>query len=182
MDRKRDELDRRLLEQAAAGDERGLAELFERYGAACCRRAQRVLWDAALAEDAVQEAFLDLWRTAAQFDPERSAVFTWLCVLVHRRSVDIARREARRRSNDRSLPLAPHGSATAEEELLLLLDGRRLNRALGEIREPQRRLVALAFYGGLTQPQLARVFDVPLGTIKSRMSAALAQLALVLES
>lgn len=178
MQEKRQEDDRELLERSARGDEGALAALFDRHGARCLRCARAVLRDATLAEDAVQEAYLDLWRTAHRFDHRRGAVVTWLCVLVHRRAVDIARREARRRALDRSLPPPREGSYTAEEELLLRLDRRQVRRAVDELTEPQRQLIELAYYGGLTHSELARRLGVPLGTIKSRMVAALAALAL----
>jgi RNA polymerase sigma factor (sigma-70 family) len=169
--------DRALLERAAEGDENALGELYERHGARCLRRARAVLRNAALAEDAVQEAFLDLWRTAGRFDERRADVLVWLLVLVHRRSVDLARREARRHAFDASLPVPRDSSYTAEEELLLLLDRRRVRVALEQLTDPQRELVELAYYGGLTQRDLAQRLHVPLGTIKSRMSTALARLA-----
>ncbi|MGH3049158.1 MAG: sigma factor, partial [Gaiellaceae bacterium] len=81
MFEKRDASDRKLLEQAAGGDEHALGELYSRHGTRCLRRARNVLRDAALAEDAVQEAFLDLWRTAPRFDARRGEVVTWLSVL-----------------------------------------------------------------------------------------------------
>ncbi|HET8607418.1 MAG TPA: sigma-70 family RNA polymerase sigma factor [Gaiellaceae bacterium] len=173
-------IDRELLERTAGGDERALAELYRRHGPLCRTRAFRVLRDHALAEDAVQEAFLDLWRTAAGFDPDRAAVATWLCVLVHRRAVDIARREARRRHADELLPALDPASYTAEETLLLLLDRRRVRSALIELSPAHRQVVELAFYGGLTHSELARRLCVPLGTVKSRMTAALGRLAVVL--
>lgn len=174
---KRCDGDGELLQRVARGDEDALGELFTRHGGRCLARARAVLGGSALAEDAVQEAFVDLWRTASRFDARRSSVSTWLCVLVHRRAVDLARREARRRALDPALAALPRGSYTAEEELLLLLDRRRVRRAIDELSEPQRRLIELAYYGGLTQPELARRLELPLGTVKSRMSAALARLA-----
>ncbi|MGH3049349.1 MAG: sigma-70 family RNA polymerase sigma factor, partial [Gaiellaceae bacterium] len=107
----------------------------------------------------------------------RGEVVTWLSVLVQRRAVDLTRREARRRAADEALPASDDASYTAEEELFMQLDQRRVRTALAELSDPQRELVELAYYGGLTQSQLARRLDVPLGTVKSRMSAALANLA-----
>lgn len=174
--------DHRLLAEAAGGCERSFRVLVERHLPLCRRRAYDVLRDAALAEDAVQEAFVDLWRTASVFDASRASVRTWLCVLVHRRAVDIARREARRRRTqavdaDRSLDPA---SYTAEELLLLRVERRRVQAALAGLPATQRRLLELAYYGGLTQSQLATRLEVPLGTVKSRMRDALMHLRDVL--
>lgn len=178
MGEKRNATDRTLLARAARGDDEALGELFERHGARCLHRACCVLRDRTLAEDAVQEAFIDLWRTASRFDPRRADVLPWLLVLVHRRAVDLARREARRRARDGSLPTANPASYTAEEELLLLLDRREVRRALDRLSAPQREAVELAYYGGLSQSEVAQRLGVPLGTVKSRMSAAFARLVL----
>ena len=169
--------DRDLLARAAAGDGNAIRRLFERHGPRCLHRARTVLRDAALAEDAVQEAFLDLWRTADRFDERRGEVVVWLVTLVHRRAVDIARREARRRLIGPGLPLPSLAAYTAEEEVLLLLDRRRVRNALEALSDPQRELLELAYYGGLTHRELSQRLGVPLGTIKSRMTTALARLA-----
>lgn len=178
MEGKPDTDDLALLARVVGGEREALGELFVRHGARCLRRAHSVLRDAALAEDAVQEAFLDLWRTADRFDAQRAPLAAWLCVLVHRRAVDVARREARRRALEGSLLAFPEDSNTTEEELLLILERRRVRRAVDGLSEQQRQVVELAYYGGLTQSELAHRLGVPLGTVKSRTAAALAALAL----
>lgn len=165
--------DRELLASVAGGDARALERLHELHRPLAHNVAERVLRDPTLAEDAVQEAFLDLWRTAGSFDPERSSVRAWLCVLVHRRAVDLARQEASRRARDeRELP--PHrDSYTAEEMVFQRYERIRVQGLLDQLPLPQRELVELAYWGGLTQPQLAARLALPLGTVKSRMFAAL---------
>jgi RNA polymerase sigma-70 factor (ECF subfamily) len=177
MDTSGTNADTALLGRAAGGDSGALAELHARHGALAQRMAMRVLRDPALAEDAVQEAFLDLWRNAARFDAARARVSTWLCVLVHRRAVDIARREARRSFHDSSEPLPEEGTATTEELVLLRYEQRRVRAAVAKLSDPQRRVIELAYFGGLTQQQLADQLDVPIGTVKSRTFDALRRLA-----
>ena len=142
--------------------------------------AYRVLRDDALAEDATQEGFLDFWRTIGGFDPRRSSVRAWLCVLVHRRAVDIVRREARRHAADAELPAPDRDSYTAEEIAVLRYDRWRVRQALAQLALPQRDLLELAYWGGLTQSQLAARFGLPLGTVKSRMFKALDELRAML--
>src|ERR687885_1587461 len=89
--------DEALVALVARSDDTALAELYDRFGRAAYGLALRVLRDAALAQDAVQEAFLTAWRTAPGFDPQRASASTWLLTLVHRRAVDVVRREERRR-------------------------------------------------------------------------------------
>lgn len=180
MDKTRTTEDTRLVTRCARGDDGALAELYERHGRVAKRTAWQVLRDEALAEDAVQEAFLQLWRGAAAFDPRRAAVSTWICVLVHRRAVDLARREARRRETDTHPAPVDPASYTAEEVVVLREEQRRVRAAVAGLSARQRQVVELAYWGGLTQTQLAERLGVPLGTIKSRMSDALRRLDVAL--
>lgn len=168
--------DSELLGRAAAGDNEALRSLYNAHRSVAKGVAFRVLRDAVLAEDAVQEGFLDLWRTAGGFDGERSSVRGWLCVLVHRRAVDLARREARRHAADEQLPAPDRSSYTAEEVVIVRYDQRRVRSALRQLPQAQRELIEHAYWGGLTQPQLAERFGLPLGTVKSRTFEALRQL------
>lgn len=171
--------DRRLARLLVRGDEDALAEAFALHGARTYRRALRVLRDPALAEDATQEAFLELWRHPRRFDPARASLATWLCVLAHRRAVDIARREARRALVEPEHALPPD-SYSSEELLLLRLERRAVQTALGRLTPRHRRVLELAYYGGLTQPQLAERLGLPLGTVKSQTFEALRCLARLL--
>ena len=90
--------DEDLLAAVARSDEAALGELYDRFGGVAYGLAMRVLRDGALAEDAVQEAFLQVWRSAGTFRPERAKASTWLLTFVHRRAVDLVRREERRRT------------------------------------------------------------------------------------
>lgn len=172
-----------LLARVAAGDADALSELHTTYRSLAHSVAYRVLRDGALAEDAVQEGFLDLWRTAGGFDARRAPVRAWLCVLVHRRAVDLARREARRHAaDDRDQARPDPASYTAEEVALVRFDQRRVRAALDELSDGHRELLEHSYWGGLTQPQLAERFDLPLGTVKSRTFEALRQLRVALEA
>lgn len=170
-----DDDDVMVLERAAAGDDAALALLYRRHGSVAKTIAFRVLRDHALAEDAVQEGFLALWRTAAEFDRGRASVRAWLCVLVHRRACDLVRRTARRAAADGRSTAAAH-SYTTEELMLLRHDRRAVREALERLPSPQRQVVELAYWGGLTQTELAERLDIPVGTVKSRTFEALRQL------
>ena len=161
------------LARAAAGDTAALAVLHRRHAAVARALAFRVLRDRDLAEDAVQEAFLDLWKTAAKFDPAKATVRGWICVLAHRRAVDLAQREARRRLADGHAGELDRESYSAEDVVMLRLEQRSVRAALEQLGDHHRELLELAYYGGLTQSQLAERFGLPLGTVKSRMFEAL---------
>ncbi len=167
--------DEALAARMALGDEPALAELYDRFGGVAYRLAVRVLRDRTLAEDAVQDAFLGAWRTAAAFDSTRGTVSTWLMTLVHRRAVDLVRREDRRKTDVLDdAPIASH--ETTDEEAAVREERRRVQAALAQLPSDQREALELAYYGGLTQSELAERLGVPLGTVKSRMFAGLGKL------
>jgi RNA polymerase sigma-70 factor, ECF subfamily len=167
--------DEELLGRVAGGDEKALAELYDRFSRVTYGLAVRVLRDRALAEDAVQEAFLAVWRTAASFDARRGSASTWVLTLVHRRAVDLVRREERRRADP--LDDVPVGSGEATDETAEVREQRRaVQAALAKLPTDQREALELAYYGGLSQSELAEKLGVPLGTVKSRMFAGLSKL------
>jgi RNA polymerase sigma factor (sigma-70 family) len=169
--------DEALIALLERGEEDALAELYDRYGQVAYSLAYRMLRNETLAEDAVQEAFLTVWRNAARFVPERAKASTWLLTIVHRRAVDLVRREERRRTE----PFTPGAEAasaegSAADEAWLRLQRERVQEALRHLPDEQREALELAYYGGFTQSELAERLGQPLGTIKSRMFAGLARL------
>jgi RNA polymerase sigma factor (sigma-70 family) len=167
--------DEELLEAIAQGDDAALGALYDRFGRVAYAVALRVLRDQALAEDAVQEAFLAVWRSADAYRRERAKPATWILTLVHRRAVDLVRREDRRRADH--LDEAPEPSVATVQDEADLRDRRSMvQAALRELPAEQRQALELAYYGGYTQSELAERLGVPLGTIKSRMFAGLTRL------
>jgi RNA polymerase sigma-70 factor (ECF subfamily) len=167
--------DEALVALAARGEDDALAELYDRLGRIAYGLALRVVRDQALAEDAVQDAFLDVWRSAARFVPERAKASTWILTFVHRRAVDLVRREERRRAE----PLPERAEEVvegAEDAAWLRYERGRIQAALRALPDAQRETIELAYYGGFTQSELADRLGVPIGTIKSRMFAGLTRL------
>lgn len=172
--------DEALIALAGRGEEPALAALYDRYGRVAYGLALRVLRDRALAEDAVQEAFLAVWRSAHRYIPERSKPSTWIMTFVHRRAVDLVRREERRRADQLTEADATVGGSV-DEEAWLRLERERVQGALRQLPDQQREAIELAYYGGFTQSELAERLGQPLGTIKSRMFTGLARLRELLE-
>ncbi|HEU4972015.1 MAG TPA: sigma-70 family RNA polymerase sigma factor [Gaiellaceae bacterium] len=174
--------DEALVALVARGDEDALAELYDRVGRVAYGLALRVLRDDRHAEDAVQEAFLQVWRSAATFRAERAKASTWILTLVHRRAVDLVRREERRQADpltdDSAAGVAPEET---EEAAWLRFERERVQSALRQLPDVQREALELAYYGGFSQSELAERLGVPLGTIKSRMFAGLARLRELLD-
>ncbi len=174
--------DEALVALVARADEDALAELYDRVSRIAYGLALRVLRDERHAEDAVQEAFLQVWRSAATFRAERAKASTWILTLVHRRAVDLVRREERRQADpltdDSAFGEAPEDT---EEAAWLRFERERVQAALKELPDVQREALELAYYGGFSQSELADRLGVPLGTIKSRMFAGLARLRELLD-
>lgn len=172
--------DEALVALVARSDESALAELYDRHGRIAYALARRVLRDSALAEDAVQDAFLAVWRSAPSFIPERAKASTWILTIVHRRAIDVVRREERRRVEPLASAVEATGDAT-DETAWLRLQGARVREALRKLPDAQRETLELAYFAGFTQSELAERLGEPLGTIKSRMFNGLARLRELLD-
>jgi len=176
--------DEALVALVARGDDSALGELYDRIGRIAYGLALRIVRDERLAEDAVQEGFLTVWRTAATYRAERARASTWILTLVHRRAVDLVRREERRRAEPLTDELGvgvEDGAAPTDEAAWLRFERERVQLALRQLPDVQREAIELAYYGGYSQSELAARLGVPLGTIKSRMFAGLARLRELLD-
>jgi RNA polymerase sigma factor (sigma-70 family) len=168
--------DEAVVALIARSDETALAELYDRFGRVAYGVALRILRDEKLAEDAVQEGFLAAWRNADRFMPERAKASTWLLTLVHRRAVDLVRRENRRRAEPLAEGIEPTPAGSAEDDAWLRFERERVQAALKRLPDQQREALELAYYGGFSQSELAERLGEPVGTIKSRMFTGLARL------
>lgn len=168
-----------LLAACSNGDEQALGSLYDRYGRRAYGVAVRILRDSALAEDAVQDAFLTVWRQAATYDRARGKVSTWILTLVHRRAVDLVRRQNRFNALPVELaaaePLAPVEGG-ADEGVELQAARSEVQAALRTLSSAEREVLDLAYWGGLTQSEIATALGIPSGTVKSRTFNALAKL------
>jgi RNA polymerase sigma factor (sigma-70 family) len=173
--------DAQLLARVSAGDEAAIEQVYQRYGGACFGLARRVLDDATLAEDVVQQVFLALWQGHG-YDPARGAVSTWLLAVTHHKAVDALRREGRRRrmSSDQALIDLAASTPGPEDEAWRLLRAERTRAALRSLTAEHREVLLLAYYGGYTQREIADMTGLPLGTVKSRTLSAMNRLRVAL--
>jgi RNA polymerase sigma factor (sigma-70 family) len=171
--------DQDLLAACAKGDEHALGSLYDRFGTVAYRLALRVLRDPVLAEDAVQEAFLAVWRQAASFDRSRGKPSTWILTLVHRRAVDLVRRQTRFNALPDQLEALESPAAiteSADGDVALREARREVRAALATLSTAEREVLGLAYWGGLTQSEIATALGIPSGTVKSRTFNALTRL------
>ena len=177
-----DDADRAVLGRVADGELRALDELYERYKTMAYSIAYRITNDATLAEDVVQDAFLGAWRNAARYLEERGSVKTWLLAIVHHRAIDAVRR--RRPTSElperEAIPPAELRLPDVWAEVSSRLDVDTVRDALATLSEVQREAIELAYFGGLTQVEVAERTATPLGTVKSRMRLGLLAMRRVL--
>lgn len=173
-----------LLARLVAGDEAALGEVYDRFAPMVLGVARRVLADPIAAEDVCQEVFVQVWTRAAAIDLDRCSLRGWLSVLAHRRAVDCVRRiERARRRDERGATDETRGCQVTDLADVAAADdlARRALQAVAALPAEQRRVVELAFWGGLSYRQVADELGIPEGTAKSRVRLALARLATMLE-
>jgi RNA polymerase sigma-70 factor (ECF subfamily) len=171
--------DRELMLRIADGDVRAFETIYDRYSAPVYSLAARVTGRRRAAEEATQEVFLSLWRTAPSYDPERGTVRTWLLSVVRNRSIDWLRRE-RRHDREVEIDDAIVGQLEAaertEEVVAAREDSLHARQLLVSLPPEQRQVIELTYFKGLTQTEIAEQVGVPLGTVKGRQRLALAKL------
>lgn len=167
-----------LIRQAQA---EALSELYDRYGRLVFSLALNSVGDQATAEEVTQDVFLRVWQRAGQYQADRGKVSTWLTVITRNRSVD----QLRRRSVRLDRHAAPWAEIAAEDApaiqgpepaVVLRLEREEIRRAVSQLPEEQRRVLALAYFKGLTQSQIAEALDLPLGTVKTRIRLGMQKL------
>jgi RNA polymerase sigma-70 factor (ECF subfamily) len=166
-----------LIQRAAGGDRSAFEQLYRRYARPVFGLALRRLGDRGRAEDAVQETFASVWRSAASYRPERGPGAPWLYAVARNAIVDRARA---RTEVPADIPEEPAREAGPGEQAEQSWVAWRVHRALEELPEREREVVALAYWSGLSQSEVAEFLDIPLGTVKTRTRAALMRLADIL--
>jgi RNA polymerase sigma-70 factor, ECF subfamily len=163
-----------------AGDREALAMLYDRYSALAYGVAMRVLGDPARAEDAVQDAFVNVWNRASTFDAARGSLRAWLLTSVRNRCIDYLRgRGSRERREDELNANADYAQAPSDpwREVALSLERAAVRDAMSSLPAEQRQVVEMAYFGGYSHAEIADMTRVPLGTVKGRMRLALEKMS-----
>lgn len=165
-----------LLAKIATGDRGAMRALYDRTSAKLYGICLRLLGDPAEAQDALQDAYLTVWRKAALFDSSKASAITWLAVLARNRAIDRQRRKPRPSDDLTSASEIPDDSASALELVEQAEDRSRLMRCLDELDERARTMIRAAFFDGATYSSLATLEGVPLPTVKSWIRRGLIRL------
>lgn len=167
-----------LMARVASGEHAALDALHDRFIHRVYSLARRLCGFDAVTQDVVQDVFLEVWLRSQRFDPTRGSVTTWLLTLTHHKAVDAVRREATLRRHH--CPADAHwerlSGPGADDAAIDLVVAGYLRGALAQLPPPLRQALALAYYGGYTQSEVAAILGIPLGTVKSRTFTAIARL------
>ena len=171
--------DLRLMQRIAAGDQTALSTLYDRYSSVLYSVAKRVLTDTGAAEEILQDVFLQVWRNASRFDPQRGSLSGWLLVTTRNRAIDQLRRRTSQTIDPAPESLAMPGASleasVSQGEMMA-----RVKAALGGLAPGQRQALEMAYFEGLTHSEIAKRSGEPLGTVKTRLRTALQVLKKVL--
>ena len=172
-----------LLVAVAGGDQAAFATLYDRVSPQVLGVALRVLRDRALAEEVTQEVMVEVWRKADRFDPDRGTASGWVTTLAHRRAVDRVRSEQASRDRDDRVSRRdePRAFDSVADEVEISLDHWQVRKALSTLTDRQREAIELAYFGGHTYRDVAKVLAIPEGTAKSRLRDGLLRLREALE-
>jgi len=167
-----------LLRSSARGDQTSFARLYDATSGRVHGLVLRVVRDPAQAEEVTQEAFLEIWRTAARFDSARGSAISWLLTIGHRKAVDRVRsaQASTRRDttyHDTNQPVAHDETA---EAVTTNLEAQRVRHAMMQLTHAQREAIGLAYFGGYTHTEVASMLDLPVGTAKTRIRDGLIRL------
>ncbi|WP_235934568.1 ECF RNA polymerase sigma factor SigK [Agromyces humi] len=160
-----------LLALVGRGDRVAFGALYDETAPRLFGLIRRLVVDPAQAEEVTQDVYLELWQSAARFDATKGNALSWMFTLAHRRAVDRIR--SAQASRDRDLRIGVRDLDvpvdTVAEAAETSVEHERVQGALGELSDLQRECVTLAYYGGLTQSEIAERLQVPLGTVKTRL-------------
>ena len=172
--------DEQLLLQVATGDRVSFGELYDRMALPLYSVALKMLGQEAEAQDIVQEVFLSVWNKAASFNPARGSAFAWMVTQLRNRAIDRIRSRRRRGElmEEFGADLEPQGSAppSAAENVDAGERSQQVRAAMAKLSDEQRQVLRLAYFEGLTQSEIAKKLDEPLGTVKARAYRAMARL------
>ena len=172
--------DAEVMEEIVAGSAGAFEELYDRYSARAFRIARSVCRDYGAAEDAVQEAFVSIFKHRSSYQSQRGTVAAWVLMVALSRAIDVSRvraRHATRRASDDALAALPE-PADVMEQAGARIDATPVRIALAALPEEQREAITLAYYGELTHTEIAEHLGIPFGTVKGRIRLGLNKLRL----
>ena len=177
--------DEDLMQLVSRADPAAFEVLYERHSGVAFSLAYRMMGARSTAEDVVQEAFLNLWRSGARFERSRGSVRTWVLGIVHHRAIDALRRATvhdRRRTSDEGLEERLEAAERTDVEVARRDEAAQVRAAMETLPPEQSRVIELAYFGGFSHSEIAQMLDTPIGTIKGRMRLGLEKMRMGLSA
>jgi RNA polymerase sigma-70 factor (ECF subfamily) len=168
--------DEDLMQLVSRADPQAFEILYERHSGAAFSLAYRMVGTRGVAEDVVQEAFLNLWRSGARYERTRGSVRTWVLGIVHHRAIDALRRATvheKRRTGDEGIEERLEARERTDVEAARREEARSVRTAMGTLPPEQCQVIELAYFGGFSHSEIADILGAPIGTIKGRMRLGL---------
>lgn len=167
-----------VMSRVAAGDQEAFSALYEATSGHLYAVIMKVLRNPALSEEVLQDAYVQIWQNAGSYEAGRGRVITWCLTLAHRRAVDRVRsvRASQERDLAQGIKEYQESYDDVEDTVALRLESERVNRAMESLNAGQVKVIKLAYYGGYTQQEIARIMDLPLGTVKTRIRDGMSRL------
>jgi RNA polymerase sigma-70 factor (ECF subfamily) len=160
-----------LLQRVATGNREAFAELYDRTAPRVFGLVKRLLRDHSQSEEVTQEIFLEIWQSAARYDPNKGGSMAWMLTMTHRRAVDRVRASQASRDRDVRIGIRDHAPAfdSVAEHVEVRIESERVKGAMMRLTELQRQAVQLAYFGGYSHSEVAGMLSVPIGTVKTRL-------------
>lgn len=160
-----------LLQRVATGDQRAFSDLYDLTAPRMLGLVRHVLKDHSQSEEVVQEVMLEVWQTAARFDPNKGRAVTWMLTMAHRRAIDRVRSAQSSRDRDTRVGIRDLDREfdSVSESVEIRVEHERVEKALSRLTDLQRQAVELAYYGGYSHSEVAEMLSVPIGTVKTRL-------------
>ena len=177
--------DETLVRLLVQQDVRALEALYQRYSRPVFSLALKILGDREVVEEVVQEVFLRLWTRASGYDAQRGKLLSWLLTIAHHRAIDELRRRRSQPETDgfqEQLAMSEEREADPSASLAHVEERAEVQQALAQLPQAQRKPIEMAYYGGMTQVEIALALSEPLGTIKTRMRLGMQKLRVLLAS
>jgi RNA polymerase sigma-70 factor (ECF subfamily) len=167
------------MQLVQGGNPRAFEMVYERHAGVAFSLAYRMVGNRNAAEDAVQEAFLSIWRSGARYERSRGSVRTWVLGIVHHRAIDQLRRSSvhdKRRASDEGIEERFEARDRTDVEVARRDEARTVRTAMDTLPSEQCQVIELAYFGGFTHTEIAEMLETPIGTIKGRMRLGLEKL------
>jgi RNA polymerase sigma-70 factor (ECF subfamily) len=165
-----------LISLLKSRDNRAFGYLYDNYSAALFGIITQIVGDMELANDVLQEVFINVWRKIETYDPIKGRLFTWMLNIARNASIDILRSKSYQNSQKNQSISDSFDTGIAGQSLPVDIDNIGLKKVVWKLREEHRVLIELAYFKGYTHEEIAEIEDIPLGTVKTRIRSALIQL------